>query len=89
MWDEPDNFISVVEIENFIFDLRRSFEKNGQFLATTHNPETIKCFSDNSTYMFSRRGHLEPTRIILVDKDEEYDRKIGIYESIKMGLLEF
>lgn len=59
-WDEPDNYLSLSEIGHFTTALRRSFERNGQFLATSHNSETIRKFSNENTFVIHRKSHLEP-----------------------------
>lgn len=61
-WDEPDNFLALSEVGHFIVMLRRAMQDNGQFLATSHNPETIRKFSNENTYFLYRDTHLEPTR---------------------------
>lgn len=61
MWDEPDNHLSLPEIGHFITQLRRLANRNGQFVATSHHPETIRRFSDENTFVFTRNSHLEPT----------------------------
>jgi predicted ATPase len=65
-WDEPDNYLSLPEVGHFLVALRRSFEHGGQFLATSHNPEAIRKFSDENTFILHRTSHLEPTRIGLL-----------------------
>jgi predicted ATPase len=63
-WDEPDNHLSIHEIEQFIAAIKRNFYQNrGQFVATSHNQQTILCFSDDNTWILGRRSHLEPTQI--------------------------
>ncbi len=62
-WDEPDNFLAISEIGDFAMDLRKAFKKGGQFIATSHNSETIRSFSDENTYVLFRRHHFEPTQI--------------------------
>ncbi len=62
-WDEPDNFLALSEVGHFVLALRRAFESGGQFIATTHNPEAIRRFSDENTFVLQRRNHLEPTII--------------------------
>jgi len=62
-WDEPDNFLALSEIGHFVLTLRKAFQSGGQFIATSHNSETIRSFSDESTLVLSRENHLEPTRI--------------------------
>ena len=71
MWDEPDNHLSLPEISHFITHLRRLANQKGQFLATSHHPETIRRFSDENTLVFLRKSHLEPT-IVRTLEDIEY-----------------
>jgi predicted ATPase len=61
MWDEPDNHLSLSETRHFITQLRKMANQKSQFIAMSHHPETIRSFSDESTLVFSRRSHLEPT----------------------------
>lgn len=61
MWDEPDNHLSLSEIGQFVTRLRKMTHGGGQFVATTHHPETVRKFSDESTLVFSRKSHLDPT----------------------------
>jgi predicted ATPase len=62
-WDEPDNYLALSEIANFATDLRRAFQDGGQFIATSHNAEAIRQFSDDNTFVLFRRNHLEPSQI--------------------------
>lgn len=62
-WDEPDNFLAPAEVSHFVLALRRAFQSGGQFVATSHNPEAIRSFSDETTLILSRQNHLEPTRV--------------------------
>lgn len=61
MWDEPDNHLSLSEVGQFIVGLRKMPNKGGQFIATTHHPETIRKFSDETTFVLTRKSHLDPT----------------------------
>jgi len=65
-WDEPDSFLSLSEVGHFITSLRRAFETNGQILATSHNSEAILTFSNENTFLFDRKNHLEPTLVRLL-----------------------
>ena len=65
-WDEPDNYLSISEIGHFITSLRRSFKDSGQILVTSHNPEAIRKFSNENTFVLDRKSHLEPTLIRLL-----------------------
>ncbi len=62
-WDEPDNFLSLSEVGHFVLSLRRLFSTTGQLVVTSHNPEAIRRFSDENTFVLDRRSHLEPTLI--------------------------
>jgi energy-coupling factor transporter ATP-binding protein EcfA2 len=61
VWDEPDNHLSLPEVGQFITGLRKMTNRRGQFIATTHHPETVRKFSDETTYVLSRKSHLDPT----------------------------
>jgi len=60
MWDEPDNHLSLSEVGQFITALRKMTSRSGQFIATTHHPEAIRKFSDASTFVLTRKSHLDP-----------------------------
>ncbi len=62
-WDEPDNYVGLSEVWHFIMHLRKEFEKGGQFVATSHNAETIRAFSAENTFVVHRRNHMEPALI--------------------------
>ncbi|NJL66578.1 MAG: AAA family ATPase [Microcoleus sp. SM1_3_4] len=65
-WDEPDNYLSLSEVGHFITSLRRSFKDSGQILATSHNDEAIRKFSNENTFVLDRKSHLEPTLVRLL-----------------------
>jgi predicted ATPase len=60
-WDEPDNYLALPEVGHFILALRSKFQSGSQFIATSHNAEAIRRFSNKNTLVLSRRSHLEPT----------------------------
>jgi len=61
MWDEPDTHLSLSEVGQFITGLRKMTNRSGQFIATTHHPETVRKFSDETTIVLTRKSHLDPT----------------------------
>ncbi|MCG8508105.1 MAG: ATP-binding protein, partial [Rhodospirillales bacterium] len=61
MWDEPDNHLSISEVGQFVMGLRKITNRNGQFIATSHHPETIRKFSDETTIVLTRKSQVEPT----------------------------
>jgi predicted ATPase len=62
-WDEPDNYLALSEVGHFMLALRKAFESGGQFIATSHNSEAIRRFSDENTFVLYRNSHLEPTMV--------------------------
>jgi predicted ATPase len=63
-WDEPDAHLSISEVGHLIMSLRRAAStSDAQFIATSHNPETIRRFSDENTFLLARASHLEPTTV--------------------------
>ena len=60
-WDEPDNFLAPDEVGHSIMGLRRAFRDVGQLVVTSHNPEAIRRFSEEDSFLFSRKSHSEPT----------------------------
>ena len=59
-WDEPDNYITTSEEAALFYALARSFQKRGQFIATSHSELGILTFNDCETYVLDRRGHSSP-----------------------------
>lgn len=86
IWDEPDNFISIIEIEQFIFSLRRHFNTSGQILITSHNAETMRFFSKENTLIIRRESHMLPARLTKLSDQPTYD--MAVSEAITMGLIE-
>jgi ABC-type cobalamin/Fe3+-siderophores transport system ATPase subunit len=62
-WDEPDNYLALSEVGHFVLALRRAFQSGGQFIATSHNPEAVRRFSEENTLLLHRRSHVEPTMV--------------------------
>ncbi len=60
-WDEPDNYLALSEVGHFVLALRKAFQSGGQLIATSHNSEAIRRFSDENTLVLHRNSHLEPT----------------------------
>ena len=67
-WDEPDSYLSISEVGQFAVALRAAFKESGQILATSHNPEIIRKFSNENTFILDRKSHLEPTLIRLISQ---------------------
>ena len=72
IWDEPDNHLSLSEVGQFITGLRKMANRGGQFVATSHHPETVRKFSDETTFVLTRKSHLDPTLAKLL-KDFTYN----------------
>lgn len=67
-WDEPDNYLAPSEVGHFVIALRKAFQSGGQFIATSHNTEAIRRFSDENTLVLYRKSHVEPTTVRTLDK---------------------
>lgn len=68
-WDEPDNYLAVHEVNQFVVALKRGFlRKKGQLIVTSHNPQAIMGFTDDSTWVMGRRSHAEPSIIRCLDE---------------------
>lgn len=82
-WDEPDNYLSLSEVGHFVLELRKAFKKNnGQIIVTSHNPEAIRKFSENNTYVLERKSHLEPTQLKLL---QDFELKGDLINSLILG----
>ena len=79
VWDEPDNHLSLQEVGQFTTQLRKMTSQNGQLLVMSHHPETIRKFSDETTFVFSRKSHSEPT---VVQKLADLPYKGDLIEAI-------
>lgn len=76
-WDEPDNYLALDEVGHFVLALRKSFQSGGQFIATSHNPEAIRRFSEENTLLLFRRSHLEPTMVRRVEQLKVHGDLVG------------
>lgn len=75
LWDEPDNFIGLVELNHFIIACRKAFEASNsqaQLIMTSHNERVINNFSDHNIFVVNRSSHLSPTRIEVLE-NVKYD----------------
>ena len=61
-WDEPDNHISLDEIQDYSILLRSKIGKTGQLIATSHNRDAINTFGLENTFILRRPSHTAPTR---------------------------
>jgi ABC-type cobalamin/Fe3+-siderophores transport system ATPase subunit len=67
-WDEPDNYLSMNEVSQFVMSLRRGFDhRGGQILMSSHNEEAVRRFSHDTTWVLGRKSHLEPTVMRLLE----------------------
>ncbi|MBI3679288.1 MAG: AAA family ATPase [Acidobacteria bacterium] len=76
-WDEPDSHLALSEVGHFVLALRKAFQSGGQFIATSHNPEAIRRFSDENTLVLYRKSHLEPTIVRPLDEIEVSGDLVG------------
>ena len=76
-WDEPDNYLALSEVGHFVLALRKAFQSGGQFIATSHNAEAIRRFSDENTLVLYGANHLEPTIVRPLDEIQVNGDLIG------------
>ena len=67
-WDEPDNYLAPSEVGHFVIALGKALQSGGQFIATSHNLEAIRRFSEENTLVLYRSNHLEPTIVRPLDE---------------------
>lgn len=73
LWDEPENFISLIEVNHFIMEFRKVFETSltpSQLLISSHNSRVINGFSDHNIFVLTKETHLSPTRIRVLNSIE-------------------
>jgi len=69
--DEPDNYISLGEMQPLLSLAREHFESSGsQLLVISHHSETIDYLSADSPFLFSVRDGL--TRIARIDASQDF-----------------
>ncbi len=73
LWDEPNNFVSLIELNHFIMSCRKAFENDpdkSQIIMSTHASQVITEFSSNNTFIFHREAHFIPTQLELLSNKE-------------------
>ena len=85
VWDEPENYISLLEIQFYFNTLKQNFDNKALFIATSHNPETIRMFPTDDIFILSRKNHFEPVRLQFIS---ELGIKNDIVDLINAGLVE-
>lgn len=85
VWDEPENYISLLEIQHYFNALKQTFNNKAQFIATTHNPEAMRMFSTEDIFILRKENHFQPIRLQSLS---ELNAENDIVEMIKAGLIE-
>ena len=90
LWDEPENFISLIEVNHFIVEFRRAFEtssKPSQLMISSHNSRVINGFSDHNIFVLTKETHLSPARVRLLDSIEyESGTLIDAYDNGELDI---
>lgn len=77
-WDEPDNHLAISEVGHFVMTLRKAFlSGGGQFIATSHNAEAIRKFSDENTLVLHRANHRTHSTIRPLSELEVHGDLVG------------
>lgn len=61
--DEPDNFVSLLELQPWLRTLLDTRPEGGQIILVSHNPEIIQTMGEERVAWFSREDHLSPTQV--------------------------
>ncbi len=90
LWDEPENFISLIEVNHFIMEFRKAFEtssKTSQLMISSHNSRVINGFSDHNIFVLTKETHLSPTRVRVLDSIEyESPTLIDAYDNGELDI---
>lgn len=68
--DEPDNFISLLELQPWLLTMLDECPDEGQIILVSHSPEIIRTMGPEKAAYFSRADHLSPTVVSRVERDE-------------------
>ena len=85
VWDEPDNYISLVEIATFFVKLKRVFYKKTQLITMSHSPEIINSVGTENIFILYRNNHIDFTKVrnFVVNKElSKYDNSYLIKNSL-------
>jgi predicted ATPase len=70
IWDEPDAHLAFAEVGQLIIALRKAVYRDGQFVATSHHPETMRSFPEDATFVLAKQSHLNPAIVRLLSEIE-------------------
>jgi len=86
LFDEPDNFVALAEIQPWLVDLRdRVVEAaKGTLLVISHHPEVIDCLAPDQVLRLWRDEG--PTRIRPLDSDLQLSEGLSASEVLRIGL---
>ena len=87
IWDEPDNYISLVEIASFFTKIKRVFYSRAQLVTMSHSPEIINSVGTENIFILYRKTHVDFTAV----KSLQVDKDLAKYDNsylIKNGLVE-
>ena len=68
--DEPDNFVSLLEIQPWLLTILNDRPEGGQIVLVSHNPEIIQTIGPERVAYFSRENHRSATRVSTLPPDE-------------------
>ena len=85
--DEPDNYVSIRELQPWCIDLEEEADQNGQCLLISHHPEIIDYFADTRGIWLSR---LKSGESVVIDAPGISDNKdlLTYSEMIARGMLD-
>ncbi len=67
--DEPDNFLSLQEIQPWILQMLEDRPDDGQLILVSHNSEIVDLMGSKRISYFDRQGHDSATKVHLITED--------------------
>ncbi len=73
MFDEPDNYVGLPELQPWVLSLRELLDENRQAILISHHPEVLTSAGESNGRYLWRDNHSSPTRIGPLDVPEGMD----------------
>lgn len=67
--DEPDNFVSLLEIQPWLLTMLDTCPDDGQLILISHNTEIIQTFGYEQVAYFTRKDHTSPTSVRRIEPE--------------------
>jgi energy-coupling factor transporter ATP-binding protein EcfA2 len=68
--DEPDNFVSIAEIQPWLMQMLDDRPDDGQLVIASHSPEVVATMGEQRVAWLTRENHRSPTRVRPLPPDQ-------------------